>query len=514
MPTLNLAQYKLPAGTPTSTPTLNLANYRIAPAQTPKQPSFMDSMVSPLANTITQALRLPGGAIMSGIGALTGNQYMQNRGRTLTGNQAITDPYGNPIPQVGFDAQGNKLGFGAQTMQAVGAGANVAPYVAGFGGANEVENAGQQTIRSLAAMGSKSSALLGGAAAFGNSVTQGVNAGNSFMQSLPGVAASTAIGAGTGALFGAGLGAGTGALTQDPTTSQFFSNLGDQEKFGIPSPASTPRQLNQSAEDMTWNVIKPKLTPSELTDAAASGQIVRTGENGVVTQVPTKSDQAAIKLAQPYVQAANGDPIQTAVNIKNGIATEAQNLRTAVGTRGGTFSTSNIQGVLNDVNIPLAIRNTTEMTTVNNINDYVASLADKVDKNPSGALDLAQQFRSGINNEFGENVWGKQTPIGSYIKNVNSALNKFISQLLPDGELPDGTTIADSFKKQSQLYDILGNIQTPPVGDAAVTPTPPRTLKIPGSPLQQTMQNHPVITGAAKAAGRALGIGAGVHLIP
>jgi hypothetical protein len=219
-----------------------------------------------------------------------------------------------------------------------------------------------------------------------------------------------------------------------------------------------------------------------------------------------------------YAKTPHGDPIKTAANIKQGIADEAAKLRQAVGTQGGTFSTSNIKGVVDKVNIPAAIKNGAEMNQVNNIKEFVANIADGVDKNPQGALDLAQNFRQNINSEFGENIWGKGTPISNYIKSVNKALNDFISTRLPGGVLPDGTKIADSFAKQSKLYDIMDDIQMPKLGDAAINPTEAPALKVPGSPLSEAAKaygkEHPIIKGAAKAAGRAAGIGAGVHLIP
>jgi hypothetical protein len=292
-------------------------------------------------------------------------------------------------------------------------------------------------------------------------------------------------------------------------TDEAIANIAKQEG-GIVPPAKTAAQRAAETQAKTWEVIKPKLSTSDLSDAAANGKIVRTGETGVVTQIPKGQDLADIKLAQPYVEAANSDPLQTAANIKQGIATEAGKLREAVGVQGGTFSRSNIQGVLDKVPVPLAIKNTAEMTAVNNIKGYVVNLADEVDKNAAGALDLSQKFRSGINNEFGENIWGKNTPIGNYIKKVNQALNDFISTRLPDGRLPDGTLIKDSFAKQTRLYQILENIQIPKVGDALINPTEEAPLKLPGSPLsekvKQFSKENPFISATTKAAAKAAGI--------
>lgn len=301
----------------------------------------------------------------------------------------------------------------------------------------------------------------------------------------------------------------------DAATNEAIGNIAKQEG-GIVAPAKTASQFDAESQQKTWDVIKPKLSPGEMNDAAAAGKIGRTGETGVVTQIPTKSDIADIKLAQPYVDAANGDPIKTVANIKQGIADEATKLRAGVGTQGGTFSTSNVKGAINDVKIPLAIKDSAEMTQVNNIKDYVAELAKGVDKNPTGALDLSQKFRQGINSEFGENVWGKGTPISNYIKSVNKALNDFISTRLPEGTLPDGSLIKDSFAKQSQLYDIMDNIQLPKLGEASINPTEETPLKVPGSPLSEASKAfgkaHPIIKGVAKGAAKIAGLGTAVKL--
>lgn len=342
----------------------------------------------------------------------------------------------------------------------------------------------------------------------------------------PGTAGDLGAVANVASLAGAAAGVGEGvpalADLTTPTaaalsTNEAVANIANQEK-GIVPPAKTAAQTTAEAQQKTWDVIKPKLSANDMSNAASNGQVVRTGETGVVTQVPNASDLTDIKLAQPYVDAANGDPIQTTANIKQGIANEATQLRNAVGTQGGTFSPANIKGVLNDVKIPLAIKGTAEMASVNNINEYVANLADQVEKNAGGALDLSQKFRQGINSEFGDNVWGKNTPIGNYIKNVNQALNGFISQLLPDGTLPDGSLIKDSFAKQSQLYNILENIQLPKVGDSLINPTEAKPLKLPGSPLSETIRqftkDNPIAAGVANSTAKIVGLGGAIHLIP
>ena len=255
--------------------------------------------------------------------------------------------------------------------------------------------------------------------------------------------------------------------------------------------AGTAPVTTAPSNEEVWNQIQPKLSADELNQAARTGAVSNEGMMGKTTLSPQAGhDTDMITTARPYI--TPGDPIASLKNLNQGVADEATNFRSAVGEQGGTWSTSNIQGVADGVKIPLAIKDSAEMTQVNNIKDYVVNLADQAEKTAGGALDVAQGFRQGINSEFGENVWGKGTPIASYIRNMNKALNDFIPNLLPDGTLPDGTTIADSFKKQTLLYNAMDNIQVPKLGSTN---------------LSRWMSSNPLVTKIVKGALHAAGMG-------
>lgn len=271
---------------------------------------------------------------------------------------------------------------------------------------------------------------------------------------------------------------------------------------GVKSAASNIVKTSPGAtsDSAVWDMIKPKLSADELNQAAREGGIVKKGVLGTVTQLPQEGDKAMIEAATPYVK--SGDPIGTLANMKTAVADESSALRSAVGSRGGTWSTSNLKGLLGEVKVPLAIKDTAEMTQVRNVNKFVTMLADSVDKNAGGALDLSKKFRAQINAEFGENIWSKDTPIASYIRNVNRALNdQFIPKLLPEGKLPDGTTVADSFKKQTLLYRAMDNIQVPKEGSNILTRA------------EAKIKQHPVVS-TLTAAGGIMGAAEGLKHLP
>lgn len=278
-----------------------------------------------------------------------------------------------------------------------------------------------------------------------------------------------------------------------PEVAGAVSDIGEATASGVAGAASDIADAaggggsGGASDDQVWNMIKPQLSASEANEAARTGSLVKQGVLGTVKQVPSDADQAMIEAATPYVKP--GDPIGTLQNLQQGVADEANNLRTGLQGKTGTWSVSNVEGAVNDVKIPLAIKDTAEMTQVNNIKDFVSSLADAQDKNPEGLLDLSQSFRKQITSEFGENIWNKDTPIANYIKNVNQGLNDFISAHLPDGVLADGSTVADSFAKQTNLYRAMDNIVVPKEGTNALTR------------FASAIENHP-ITGTIKAIGK------------
>ena len=166
------------------------------------------------------------------------------------------------------------------------------------------------------------------------------------------------------------------------------------------------------------------------------------------------------------------DPVATKANLTQAIADEATNLHNTI--KGGTWSQNNLAGVVKDESlIPAGAKGVSD-TQVANIQDYVMELGTKASKNAVGALDVAKQFRANISDVYGENIWNKDTPIAKYIKNVNSALNDFVSS-----RLPDNTAFQASLRKQSLMYQAMDNLPPAKVGQVVNEGLISKALKSP-----------------------------------
>lgn len=267
------------------------------------------------------------------------------------------------------------------------------------------------------------------------------------------------------------------AQGQSNTSSAVVGGLGAAGELASPlvsallkSPIAPTIQLafpqgEQEAAQATWDMVKPVLSGNDLKAAVASGDIAPEGLLGKVMQVPDAQDLAMIKAAQPYV--VPGDVLQTAKNLNQAFFDLDETATNGIAGQGGAWSASNLQGALNDIKVPLALKNTAEMTVVNNVQNYVMELAQATDEsgNPlisrdaSGADQLATEFRSSISKEYGENIWNKDTPQANYIKSVNRALNTFADSRLPeDFTLSNGQTPAEVRQTQSLLKQALTNV--------------------------------------------------------
>ena len=425
---------------------------------------FAQGIVRPFAKAGVEAYNLAAAPIAA-ISAPSGQklqaaQQAADQPRNIHLGQPV-GPLLNTTPTTDIGALKNAANF-AGTSAEIGAN-----FLGGEGASSLVDNAADQTLGASVYQGAKTGFQAGGLSGLGQGL-QNIDTSQSLGQNALNVGKSTALGAGVGTLAGGTLGAVTG-------------------KIGTQGSAAT---------DDTWDMVQPKgrdVDPNSI-------QYKKTGTGEVAVSVPTTPhDQELIQASQPYVKP--NDPIGTYQNINKGIADEGSALRAGVAnSKSGTFSVDNYTGLTRQVTIPLAIKDSAEMTSVNNINDYVENLADKAQKNVAGRLDVAQQFRQGINNEYGENIWGKDTPIAKYIKNLNQSLNDYAESGLPDGKLPDGTPFKAAMKKMSLLYEAQGNIQLPKVGTQTSTNLLGSGLKF-GKPL-------------LKYGMEGVGLGAISHLIP
>jgi len=256
-----------------------------------------------------------------------------------------------------------------------------------------------------------------------------------------------------------------------------------------------------TSDESIWEAIKPKITPGKIGEAVGSGDITMQG--GKVTQV---IDKPLVDAVSPYISDPT-NPVKVVEGLKNGIATEAQALETAVGDTGGTWSVNNVKGLVDEVKIPPAIKTVEGTKAVADIKTFLEETAATQPKTAAGALRLAKDFRLNVNDVLPANVWEANTSMGKYIRAINQALNDFASSHIPEGTVTaTGKTFEESLATQSKLFDALENAQSKMGtslekggGGIEIGQKPPSSLK-------KIMIKHPTATkvikyGAAATAG-------------
>lgn len=256
-----------------------------------------------------------------------------------------------------------------------------------------------------------------------------------------------------------------------------------------------------SVEDVNqrvWDMVQPKLNAKGMTSAVKAGNISQEGMLKTTTLNPSKFDQEMVDAVAPYVADAK-DPLEAVQNMSEAVDEESNRLIEGVKDQGGTWTGTQMKGAVDEASVPIGVKGVSE-SQVQGIKDYVGSLSEDAPKDASGALRVAKDFRQTINSEFGQNIWSKDTPIASYIRNVNKSLNDFAAGTLPEeGTLADGTKFVDSLRKQTLLYRAIDNVA-------------PKVGKVGQNVITRAIASHPVFSGVAKTAARAAGFGAAVKL--
>lgn len=260
---------------------------------------------------------------------------------------------------------------------------------------------------------------------------------------------------------------GTKAILEGVQTGAYAKGLiGDVNlATGQVTKGYIPKKLGELSDNKIWKTVEPKLIGKNLQAANKAGELKKTG---LLRTVKPVKDQELIDAAKPYLKSS--DPIKAAKQINNGVEQEANKLIEGVGNRGGTWSVNNLKGAVNETKVPLGVKGVSD-AQVEGVKNYVSTLGKDAPKNAGGALKVAKQFRATINDEFGENIWYKDTPIAKYVRSVNRTLNGFAESLLPDGQLADGTFFSDSMRKQTKLFEALDNVvaKTPKVGTNVIS---------------------------------------------
>lgn len=246
----------------------------------------------------------------------------------------------------------------------------------------------------------------------------------------------------------------------------------------------------KGTEKATWNMIQPKLTPTELRQAVVDGKIVYQGPLRTITQIPSQRETEMIKVANKYISNATSQ-LQAVSNMQQGISSQANALSQGLKQTEAIFSGSQIQGALNKLKPPTMVASD---TTLSNAYNRVVNKMLSLTKNGGKLEDLLQarkQFDDDIAREF-PNLYNSDTltPMRIAIKNIRNAVNDTINSRLPNGTLPNGVSFKESLKMQSLLYDAIENVSA-------------KVSQVGSNSVSRFMQGHPLVRRVAGFSGAA-----------
>jgi hypothetical protein len=309
-----------------------------ADTSTPQQakPGFLQSLVQGIANPLIQGARIPVGLAEQGIGALTGNQGLQQTGQTVAGNQPLNAGYFGTVNQVGRDANGNKLSLVGATEQAVGAGLQIAPYFIGGGeAANLAEKAGSQTIGGLIKAGATTGAVAGATGGVGNALQQGAEQNQDLATTGGNALIQGGIGAIGGGLLGGAVGGASGLVAK--AAGKIGADVPTQEAIDAVDPNLTGKKLSS---DYAKGAFQGRVNPSGLLsdqslDPAAS--TVKLGESLSdvgLKSAPAEAANNLVKLStamdETEAKLAKFNDVGVSPGIKTMVVNDLDQLKTQV----------------------------------------------------------------------------------------------------------------------------------------------------------------------------------------
>jgi hypothetical protein len=213
-----------------------------------------------------------------------------------------------------------------------------------------------------------------------------------------------------------------------------------------------------------WNLIQPKLNVNEQAEAVKSGQIAKTGLFGKVSQVP---DQEMIDVTRKYIKSV--DPIKAVGQMQDGIATEANTLRSGLKQSKAIWNRNELMGAINKNEQPHLLSGDIKKAYEKSLN-LALKEAEKSPKSLDGLLDVRQNFDRIVAKQY-PNLYASDTltPIKSAVMDTRRAINSLIESKLP--ETADKAAFVQSLRTQTKLYEAIDNVATkvPKVGTNALS---------------------------------------------
>jgi len=222
----------------------------------------------------------------------------------------------------------------------------------------------------------------------------------------------------------------------------------------------TPEQSSNAAKD----AISTKLSKDEQAQAVSQGRARISGSNKEITYEPSTQDEASIKALKPLADEGKivspktpEDHLNNIFNTQEAIDSRAVDIRSALENSDATWNSNELKGNLENVNIPDPVKNEATMArNAESLKNAAIKIADDAGRDPVDLLDMRQNFDQYIKDNYGQNFFDKgryADPWHQYVYSLRDSMNDMAQYKLPDGKLPDGTSLRDALVEQSNLIN-------------------------------------------------------------
>lgn len=218
--------------------------------------------------------------------------------------------------------------------------------------------------------------------------------------------------------------------------------------------------------DRVWDIVKPKLTPTQQENLAKSirtldPESMKIVEKGVgpfkkMTLAPGKLEKEMIDVAHPYLVKVK-NKLTGLANMKQGIIDKADNLASKLNESEAIWNQNELKGALNKMELPHMLTGDLN-NSFNKTMAVILENAPKTNKKLGGLLDLRKKFDQVVSKEYPKIYTDeKLRPIKQAVSKTRSSINDLILSKIPKND-PNFVNFKKSLKEQHLLYQAVGNV--------------------------------------------------------
>jgi len=232
------------------------------------------------------------------------------------------------------------------------------------------------------------------------------------------------------------------------------------------------------------DIIRPTLTKKEKASALGTSRGVVTNkilprQYETISLKPTKVEEEMARVVTGIVSKSK-NPIDNISSLSEASYSIGKKIRIGLEQSDAIWNKNELKSKLSTIEKPITVKSDATINNqANNFTKAVMKLADEADKKPVGILDVRQEFDQLVQKEF-PNIYDKEmTPMRQYISSMRKTLNEFAESKLPEGKLPDGTTMKEELRRQHLMLDSIENIaeKTANAVDASIVKRAMRALR-------------------------------------